>query len=396
VGYAGLYLCRANIDGALPYLQGRGWDKEQLGRLSSAAILAYAIGKVILGGSTELLGGRRMFLIAIFGAVIASLGLGVATSFGAFVALACLNRFVQSGGWSGLVDVVSRWFPPARHGAVMGGLSTSYEAGNVVALLISGAVMHRWGGHALFVVNPLLLAAIGVVAVFTLKNAPAGQKNDANAKVDLKVVLAHLAKQPSFWFAMVMSFVLTFVRTGFLTWTPLFLAEVSRKQGLAGGDAAAIAKSAVFPAAGMIATIAMGAASDRFGRGRRAPVMAWSLFLLVVSILVLAHGGIDRIGVALAALAACGLFLLGPYSLLAGAVALDCADGPGAATAAGLMDGIGYVGASLAGVLIGTVSQRFGWARAFDVVAAITALSLVVSIAWARHSNTTQSVRGGS
>ncbi|MGZ3476702.1 MAG: MFS transporter, partial [Polyangiales bacterium] len=118
VGYAGFYLCRANLDAAMPYLQReRGWDKEQLGRLSSAAILAYAIGKVLLGATTEIVGGRKIFLFALFGAVLASLGLGFATGFGAFVALACLNRFVQSGGWSGLVNVVSKWFDPARHGA---------------------------------------------------------------------------------------------------------------------------------------------------------------------------------------------------------------------------------------------------------------------------------------
>ncbi|MGZ5970798.1 MAG: MFS transporter, partial [Polyangiales bacterium] len=270
VGYAGFYLCRANLDAAMPYLQReRGWDKEQLGRLSSAAILAYAIGKVLLGATTEIVGGRKIFLFALFGAVLASLGLGFATGFGAFVALACLNRFVQSGGWSGLVNVVSKWFDPARHGAVMGGLSTSYEAGNVVALLVSSAVAHRWGGHALFVVNPLLLAAIGLVAIFTLKEAPTPEpekeadgyratKDVPAEKVSLPVVLAHLFEQRSFWFALAMSFVLTFVRTGFLTWTPLFLAEVSRKQGLAGGDAAAIAKSAVFPAAGMFGTVIMG------------------------------------------------------------------------------------------------------------------------------------------
>jgi sugar phosphate permease len=397
VGYAGFYLCRANLDAAMPYLQReRGWDKEQLGRLSSAAILAYAIGKVLLGATTEIVGGRRIFLFALFGAVLASLGLGFATGFGAFVALACANRFVQSGGWGGLVNVVSKWFDPARHGAVMGGLSTSYEAGNVVALLISSAVAHRFGGHALFVVNPLLLAVIGVFAIFTLKDAPPSKKTmegegyrDAREvpeeKVSLREVMRRLGRQRSFWFALVMSFVLTFVRTGFLTWTPLFLAEVSRKQGLAGGDAAAIAKSAVFPAAGMFGTVIMGAWSDRLGRGKRAPVMAWSLVLLVASILVLAHGGIDRIAVALVALSACGLFLLGPYSLLAGAVALDCAEGAGAATAAGWMDGVGYAGASLAGIVIGTTSQRFGWAAAFDAVAAVTFVGLIVSIVWARE-----------
>ena len=43
-----------------------------------ASILAYAIGKVLLGATTEIVGGRRIFLFALFGAVLASLGLGFA------------------------------------------------------------------------------------------------------------------------------------------------------------------------------------------------------------------------------------------------------------------------------------------------------------------------------
>ena len=47
--------------------------------------------------------------------------------FGFWFLAAALNRFFQSGGWVSLVHVVGRWFPPGRHGAVMGALSTSYE-----------------------------------------------------------------------------------------------------------------------------------------------------------------------------------------------------------------------------------------------------------------------------
>jgi sugar phosphate permease len=330
-----------------------------------------------------------MFLFAVFAAVAASLGIRVSAGFLGIAALVCLNRFVQCGGWSGLVDVVSRWFPRATHGSVMGGLSTSYEIGNVVALLLSSVVAQRFGWRALFVVNPLLLALVGVVAFVTLKSAPAKPLEGAPAaagaapKPPLASVVAGLLRQRAMRYALFLSLILTFVRTGFLNWTPTFLAEVGK--GEANAVPAAIAKSAVFPAAGMIGAIVVGRWSDAFGRGRRAPTMALSLALLVASVLWLAHVGVGNSHVAIAAVGACGLFLLGPYSLLSGAVSLDVADEHGAGAAAGLVDGVGYAGASLAPIVMGAIAQRHGWTAVFDVVAAAAAVACAVAMMWARE-----------
>lgn len=389
VGYASFYFCRANVDAALPYLEAEyGYDKEKLGAVASIAILGYALGKVVLGTLAEATGGRRMFLFALFGSVVASLAIGATQAFVGVAALVVVNRFVQSGGWSAVVDVASRWYPRATHGAVMGGLATSYEIGNVIALLVSGAVADRLGWRALFRVNPLVLAAVGVVAFFTLRDAPAaapagdGAPRAPAPKHDPKTVWRALLRRPALWYALVLSFILTFVRTGFLTWTPMFLADITK--GEAHAVPKAIAKSAIFPAAGMIGAIVVGRLSDRGGPGRRAPAMATSLALLVVSILFLAHAGVGSKWVAFGAIGACGLFLLGPYSLLSGAVSLDLAEDGGAATAAGVIDGVGYVGASLAGIVIGTLAKRGGWAAAFDAVAAMSAVALIVTLAWAR------------
>jgi sugar phosphate permease len=386
VGYAAFYFCRANVDAALPYLEADyGYDKEKLGAVASIAILGYALGKVVLGTLAEATGGRRMFLFALFGSVVASLGIGATPGFFGVAALIVVNRFVQSGGWSAVVDVASRWFPRATHGTVMGGLATSYEIGNVVALLVSGAVAARFGWRALFRVNPLILAAIGAIALFTLREAPSADERGGTSTTtrhDPKVVWRALVQKPALWYALILSFILTFVRTGFLTWTPMFLADITK--GEAHAVPKAIAKSAIFPAAGMVGAIVVGKLSDRGGPGRRAPAMAGSLALLVASILFLAHAGVGSKWVAFAAIGACGLFLLGPYSLLSGAVSLDLAEDGGAATAAGAVDSVGYVGASLSGIAIGSLAKRGGWPLAFDAVAVMSALGLVITLAWSR------------
>jgi sugar phosphate permease len=394
VGYGAFYLCRANVDAALPLLRRDfGYTKTQLGALSSIPIAVYAVGKVVMGAFGDVIGGKRLMLLAAAGSVLATLAFGASSGLVAFALCASLNRFFQAGGWSGAVHVVARRFERPRHGLVMGILSTSYELGNVLSMLLCGAIAGAFAGwRALFVVNPLLFAAVAALLAVALPatpartRAPAKDKDDERADGEtLGQVLAALARQPALWLTVALSVLLTFLRVGFLTWTPMYLSELSRAAAGAEQQRAisgAIVKSAIFPAAGVVAALAVGAASDRFGRGRRAPVMAASLAVVVLLVLLLAHGPVrSQLGAAML-IGGVGLFLLGPYSLLAGAMALDVSGKHGAATASGLIDGAGYLGASAAGVLLGAVADRRGWPAAFDVVAGAALVAMMLAAGW--------------
>jgi sugar phosphate permease len=390
VAYGSFYLCRANVEAAMPLLLGEGYDKTSLGELSSIATFTYAVGKIALGATGDALGGRRLMLLAIAGSVACSLAFGASHAFATLVVFAAANRFFQSGGWPGLVQVVSRRFEPARFGLIMGVLSTSYELGNVCALNLSGLVA-VWGWRALFVVNPLLFALVGGAAVLSLPGAAAdpGPRSAPvpvpmyayAARAPLAQVLPRLIRSGAFWTAIGLSALLTFIRIGFLTWTPTYLYEVSRAAGHA-EISGSIAKSALFPAAGVVAALCTGPLSDRLGPGKRAPLMAASLAVVVALVVALGHGRVQGTLAAATLIGAIGLFLLGPYSLLAGAIALDVAAGQGSAIAAGIIDGAGYLGATASGVVLGRIADRSGWPAAFDVVAAAALVATIVAAAW--------------
>jgi sugar phosphate permease len=394
VGYASFYLCRANVDAALPlFKQAYGYDEDQLGILASASVAAYAIGKLVLGALGDWLGGRRLILLSIGGSVAASLALGASSGLWAFVGFAVVNRFFQAGGWAGLVHVVSRWFPPEKNGSVMGVMSTSYDAGNIAALGLSSALVGAGlGWRSLFRVNPLIFLAVGVVLAFTLRGEPpikdeprpsgSAKPPPPEQRDTFRTSFPWLAKKPAFWGAVILSMLLTFVRNTFMTWSPMYLAHVAEQTGGSSPIASGIAKSAFFSVAGIIAALSIGRLSDRFGPGRRAPLMVGSLAVLVVAVLVLAHAPVRDAWFAAGLIAACGLFLLGPYSLLAGALCLDVAGKRGTATAAGIIDGTGYLSASLVGIVIGRVAKRWGWSTAFDVVAAASTAALLVALGW--------------
>jgi sugar phosphate permease len=75
-----------------------------------------------------------------------------------------------------------------------------------------------------------------------------------------------------------------------------------------------------------------------------------------------------------------GFMLLGPYSYLAGAMSLDFGGEHGSATAAGIIDGFGYIAGWISGDTVARISVDFGWRNAFETLAAVSLLTAVVAL----------------
>jgi sugar phosphate permease len=80
-----------------------------------------------------------------------------------------------------------------------------------------------------------------------------------------------------------------------------------------------------------------------------------------------------------------GFMLLGPYSYLAGAMSLDFGGQRGSATAAGIIDGFGYLAGWLSGVTVARVAIAFGWRNAFLGLAGVSLLTALVGLVLALH-----------
>jgi len=110
-GYAGYCPCRSNLSVALPLiiddLVAKGWDaneaKVRLGALASIGVFAYAMGKFLSGGLTDLLGGRRAFLLGSAGAISCTALFALGGGFPVFTLAWALNHLLQRTGWPGSV-----------------------------------------------------------------------------------------------------------------------------------------------------------------------------------------------------------------------------------------------------------------------------------------------------
>ena len=80
-----------------------------------------------------------------------------------------------------------------------------------------------------------------------------------------------------------------------------------------------------------------------------------------------------------------GFLLLGPYSYLAGAMSMDFGGKRGSATAAGVIDGVGYLAGWLSGDTVARVTVAFGWKNAFLALAGAAFLTALVAMVLAMH-----------
>ena len=405
LGYAGYYLCRSDYSVALPLIiadLGRrgvpaGVATVRLGSIASLGVLAYAIGKFPSGGMADFLGGKRNFLLGMAGSVIFTVLFALGGTMPLFTLAWIGNRAVQSMGWAGMVKVTSRWFSYSTYGAAMGVISLSYLFGDAASRqFMAVLIAHGVGWRGVFLAAGVTLGILLVLNLLLLKEGPSDVglqepatnplnvfkgEGERHTPAGLKELLRPLLGSGVFWLVCLLSFGFTIVRETFNLWTPTYFTQAV---GLS--NAGAAETSALFPLFGGISVLAAGFLSDRLGTGGRAAIIFYGLALSGVALLLLAHGSLGSFKtgpVLLVALVA--LLILGPYSYLAGAIALDFGGKQGSATASGFIDGVGYLGGVLAGNTVAQVSVTYGWTGAFAMLAGVAWLSSLAAVVYWVH-----------
>jgi MFS transporter, OPA family, glycerol-3-phosphate transporter len=147
-----------------------------------------------------------------------------------------------------------------------------------------------------------------------------------------------------------------FVRQGLLLHFPAFLDKV---HGIGVGTGLFSIASTGITVGGITGALLCGVVSDMFFQSRRAPV-AFIFYVGQVVSLVLLRMNDSPLGAALL-IGFTSMWIFGVHGMLSGTASMDFGGRKGAATAAGLLDGIQYVGAGLTGLPLGWVLKRWSW-----------------------------------
>lgn len=393
-GYASLYFCRADLSVATPLLieeLGRhgvshGEAMVRMGSIASLGVLAYALGKLFLTGLGDFWGGRISFLIGLAGATVFTLMFTSGLSVTLFSIAWIGNRLTQSIAWAGLLKVSGKWFDYSSYGMIIGILSLSYLVGDAAARQWMGMLIeHGFGWRALFYFAAATGGLFLVVNFIFLREsrADAGYAEARPNPLSLFAgsesrprgvgeLLLPLVRSRAFLLVCLLSLGCTIVRETFNIWTPEYLHDYLRYSS---SDAARL--SAIFPGVGVVSVLASGWLSDRLGVIGRSLILFVGLAATAAALLVLMtlRSGTPGSLLPLIAIGTIAFCLLGPYSYLGGAFALDFGGKQAGAASSGIIDGVGYLGAVVAGDSVARVSAAFGWQGVFVALSAVSALA---------------------
>ncbi len=397
IGYIGYYLVRGNLPVAMPLLSKEfGYSNTQLGYILTFSELFYALGKFTTGPLADQIGGKKIFIIGMVGAVFFNFIFPLDSHLLYFTIVWCAARYFLSMGWGGLAKIIGEWYEPERNGVIMGTISINFQLGGSVAALFAGLLIALGvGWKGLFFWPAAVVSLIAVWAQLASKESPrdvipnvrfgrnAGVRkaqlqfqSDEGVKHSAKQIMMSLLRIPSFQKLLVYSFLIHILRSFFMYWIPKFMVDIGM------GQVGAAMSSAVFPLAGCLGTVALGWYTDRYSaEGQRTSAM-WKMLLgSVIAIAVIAPliaFRMDYAYVIVALLGIAGFCIYGPYSMSAGCLTLDIAGSEGAGTCTGLLDGIGYIGGTVASFGTGIVADIFGWKEVFWSLAAFS----LVTTAW--------------
>jgi sugar phosphate permease len=408
ITYGTFYLCRANISFALPGLTAEyGYSKTLLGLLGTALFIMYSLGQFVNGQLGDKYGARKLVFTGMIVSALLNIIFSFSTAFSFMLVVWGLNGYFQSMGWAPQVKTMANWFTVAQRGKWMGLMGSCYQIGNAYAWLLASFLAANFGWRSLFWVPAIIFLISSIHFVIRLRNAPEevglppieqlrkiaagdplGAAGETGAGVKAAVCkdehmgFAYTCKacagNPRIWGVSIAFFCLDIIRYGFFYWAPTFLIEVQGAEISSAGLSVA-----VLPLAGSAGAIVTGWATGRFFNNRRAPVICICLFGLAIFSYLFYYAPPGAWLWSLFCLAVIGFCTYGPHVLMVGHAAQDFAGRKAAASAAGFIDGFGYIGAAMTGVFTGWLVEHHGWTAGFWywIIAALVA-AVVMLVLW--------------
>lgn len=361
LGYGFFYTTRLGLSVTKKPLLDHGvMDAVSLGRVGSALLLGYALGKSFHGFLCDRVHLRRFFVTGLLLSALTNLLFGLASSPHLFLALWGLNGWFQSVGATVSGVSLACWFPPRELGTRYALWSLSHNLGEGLtfagtAVLVS-TLGWRWG----FLGPGLLCLLVGLVLSQLMADRPPSvgllPPNEPGAEeeeLSISQLQRAATRNPMVWLLGLSSACLYVARYAINNWGVLYL-QVDRGYSLLD---AGLAVSLV-PLVGTLGTVSSGVISDHLFAGRRGPVsLAYGMLLVLALSAVLlmppAHPALLA-----AALGTVGFAVGGQMVFLGGLAAIELCSKRASGAVMGIVGGLSYIGAAGQDLVSGALIQN--------------------------------------
>ncbi len=394
VTYATMYMGRYNFGLVNKKLsETYGFDTAQIGGIISTASAVYGISAIFNGPIADRIGGRRAMLIGVFGAVVFNLAFGLGAYIGALDSKALLlgyfatvwsfNQYFQSYSALSLIKVNASWFHIAERGRFSAIFGSMIQSGRAGILSLGGILVAVGPWQWVFFAPAAIMFVMGIFTYFVVQDGPekagfeAFDTQDASsgdtAKVDLSYVAKKVFTNPIALTIAAAEACTGVVRKGFEEWFPRYMQEHMHLKT----DSGVFQKGAwSIVLAGIAGAFAAGYASDMFFKNRRPPVALIGYSMQVVALVTISYA--PSLWFIIGAFVVNSFAVSVVHSMLSGTASMDFGGKKAAATAAGMFDGMQYIGGMLAGYPLGWAIKRFGWKSWGPSMAVFAVIGLIL------------------
>jgi OPA family glycerol-3-phosphate transporter-like MFS transporter len=376
--YTSFYMCRYNFSIANKAISDEfGFSREQMGRIITTNLLAYAFGQIINGLLTDRLGGKRAMLIGAAGTITMNILFGVASFWGMlglFIVIRGIDGYLQAFGAPGMVKINTAWFAHRERGRFSGIFGFMINLGRVGIFTLGPALLAGFSILGLIHVPPLhwrwlfwtpsmICAPVAVVMALTVREAPeetgfsgvipddSGTGGGVHARAGQ--VIRTIATNPAVWITACAYACTGAVRQAVDQWFPRYMQELYNVD-LQSAQFKFLAY--LIPIVASAGSLASGYVSDMLFKGRRAPV-AMALYFLETAIILLASQ-FHSANAAILFLVLISFTANSTHSILGSAAPMDIGGRRMAGFALGLIDSFQYFGGSLAGYFLGHLLDK--------------------------------------
>lgn len=400
-GYMAYYFVRSTLSLAKPYFIHDGLSISQVGYLGAGLAVTYGLSKFIMGNISDRSNSRVFLATGLLLSALTNLLVPGVTSFSILLVLMLFNGWFQGMGWPPCGRIMTHWFSDSERGTKMSVWNTAHNVGAgllPVLVTVGIALFGSWSG--LFYFPALVAICISMGVLIFGRDVPQAvglppieqyrddypledvEKNLANREQEMttkQILFDYVLVNKNVWLMALANVFVYCVRYGVLNWAPTYLTKVKHFS-----TAHSIIGFSVFEFAAIPGTILVGWLSDKYFSGRRSPLGAITMLLILGGIYMYWQSTSEMS--ALVALGIIGFLIYGPVMLI-GVAALDLVPKKAGGTAAGFTGLFGYFfGTMGAEALMGYLVQQHGWDSGFYLLMGSCIIAIVIfAMTWNIH-----------
>jgi MFS family permease len=377
------YADRQSIYSVFPLLQadsGLQLTDLQLSYVASSFMWVYAGAGWFAGLVGDRLRRKTVVLAGFVFWSLVTLAFSFATKYWHVVALRAIEGFGEAFYFPAAMALISAYHGKDTRSRAMGIHQSSVYVGTVAGGTLGGLMGQHFGWRSSFSLLGILGMVFGVVLMVFLREPPKPDRAASAPKESPGAILKTIVELFRIPMVRILAAVFVganFVAGIFLTWLPKFLFDKFHMSLSMAGFSA----TAYLQVASILGVLCGGLLADRLVRRYRGGrMMAQTLGLFCGAPFIFAVGWTLQVPLLILAMSCFGLFK-GIYDSNIWASLHDVVPPERRATAVGVINSVGWLGAGTATVAIAAASQRFGMSACISATSLIY-LSLAVLLTW--------------